>query len=47
MAYVMPVTENASEAVCGRDASRTDTHGRTLPESMLKNRINTQANREV
>lgn len=47
MAYGMPVSENASEAVCGRDARRTDMHGRKLPESMLKNRINTQANREV
>lgn len=47
----MSIFENASEAICGRDASRTDMHGRKLPESMLKNRINTriviQANREA
>lgn len=47
----MPICENAFEAICGRDASRTDMHGRKLPESTLKNRINTQivtqANREA
>ena len=47
----MPISENASEAICGRDASWTDMNGRKLPESMLKNRINTrrvtQPNREV
>lgn len=37
MACVMPMSGNASEVICGRDASRTDMHGRKLPESMLKN----------
>lgn len=48
---MMAIFENASETMCRRDASRTDMHGRKLPESMLKNRINrrivTQAIREV
>lgn len=48
---MIPISENGSEAICGRDASRTDTHGRKIPLSVLKNRINTwrvtQANREM
>lgn len=47
----MPIFENASEADCGKDASRTNTFGRKFLESMLKNRLNTrvvtQANREA
>jgi len=47
----MPISENAFEAICRRDASRTDMQGRKLPNSMLQNRISTQrvigANREV
>lgn len=47
----MPIFENASEAVCGRDASRTEKVGRKVPESMFKSRINThlvtKANREL
>lgn len=33
----MPMSENASEVICGRHASTTDMHGRKLTESMLKN----------
>lgn len=51
MAHATPLSENASEAICGRDASRADMHGRKLSETMLKTRIDTevaiQANREM
>lgn len=33
----MPMSENASEVICGRDASGTDTHCIKVPGSMLKN----------